>query len=188
MHVAEQPAEIAACLAETGRRPVELLAEHGVLGPRFVAVHATHLAEHEPRLLGEAGAFACLCPTTERDLGDGLPDVGALRAAGVRLCAGIDSHVMTAPLEDLRGIELGERLRTGRRVTLRVEGRTPAEELWGIGSQNGAEACGFADAGGTVAVDRGAPELALVREEHLLDAVVYSGGPGVLVEAGAGRI
>lgn len=181
MHVAEQPAEIEACLAETGRRPVELLAERGVLGERFVAVHATHLAPHEPALLGAARAFACLCPTTERDLGDGLPDMGALRAAGVRLCVGIDSHVITDPFEDMRGVELGERLRTGRRVTLRGEGgATPAEALWEIGSQRGAEACGFADPGGSISVRRDAPSLALVREERLLDAVVYSGSPSIV--------
>ncbi|HTN90477.1 MAG TPA: formimidoylglutamate deiminase [Sorangium sp.] len=185
MHVAEQPAEIEACLAETGRRPVELLVERGVLSERFVAVHATHLAPHEPALLGAARAFACLCPTTERDLGDGLPDVGALRAAGVRLCVGIDSHVITDPFEDLRGVELGERLRTGKRVTLRGEGggqggATPAEALWEIGSQRGAEACGFADAGGTIAIRRDAPALALVPEERLLDAVVYSGSPAIV--------
>lgn len=179
MHVAEQPAEIAASIAETGRRPVELLADHGVLGARFVAVHATHLSDHEPRLLGEGSAFACLCPTTERDLGDGLPDVGALIRAGVRLCAGVDSHVVTAPLEDLRGIDLGERLRTGRRVTLRPDGRTPAEELWRIGSIEGAAALGFEDTGGTITVAGDAPDLALVDDDHLLDAVVYSAGPGV---------
>ncbi|MRG97269.1 formimidoylglutamate deiminase [Polyangium spumosum] len=179
-HVAEQPAEITACLAETGKRPVELLAERGVLSPRFVAVHATHLAPHEARLLGEGRSFVCLCPTTERDLGDGLPDVTALAAAGVRLSAGIDSHVVTAPLEDLRCIDLGERLRTGKRVTLRGEGgRTPAEELWRIGSELGALACGFADAGGEIEVDLEAPELALVRPEHRLDAVVYSGNAGI---------
>lgn len=182
MHVAEQPAEIAACLAETGRRPVELCADRGLLSERFVAVHATHLAPHEPALLGQAGAFACLCPTTERDLGDGLPDVTALRAAGVRLCTGVDSHVITDPFEDLRGVELGERLRTGRRVTLRgAEERAPAEELWRMGSQLGAEACGFADPGGTIAIDQAAPQLALVREERLLDAIVFSGGPGMVV-------
>ncbi|AKT37903.1 formimidoylglutamate deiminase [Chondromyces crocatus] len=201
MHVAEQPAEITACLAETGRRPVELLAERGVLSPRFVAVHATHLAPHEPALLGQAGSFACLCPTTERDLGDGLPDVTALRAAGVRLCTGVDSHVMTDPFEDMRAVELGERLRTGRRVTLRApsaghgergenEGRaseglegevwSPAGALWHIGSQLGAEACGFADAGGTITLDRTAPQLALVREERLLDAIVFSGSPALV--------
>lgn len=181
MHVAEQPAEIEACLAETGRRPVELLAERGVLGERFVAVHATHLAPHEPALLGAARAFACLCPTTERDLGDGLPDVAALRAAGARLCVGIDSHVITDPFEDMRGVELGERLRTGRRVTLRGEGgATPAEALWEIGSQRGAEACGFADPGGSISVRRDAPALAMVREARLLDAVVYSGSPSLV--------
>lgn len=181
MHVAEQPAEVRACLEESGRRPVELLADLGVLDERFVAVHATHLGPGEAALLGAARAFVCLCPTTERDLGDGLPDVTALQDAGVRLCAGVDGHVMTHPLEDLRAIELGERLRTGKRIALRAEGRTPAEELWRIGSVEGARAVGFADAGGAVTIDRGAPELELVKEEHLLDAAVYSGGPSVVV-------
>ncbi|MDI1433507.1 formimidoylglutamate deiminase [Polyangium sorediatum] len=181
-HVAEQPAEITACLAETGKRPVELLADRGVLSPRFVAVHATHLAPHEARHLGEAGAFVCLCPTTERDLGDGLPDVTALVDAGALLCTGIDSHVMTAPLEDLRCVDLGERLRTGKRIALRTQDaaeRTPAEALWRIGSELGARACGFSDVGGEIEVDLGAPELGLVRPEHRLDAVVYSANTGI---------
>ena len=135
MHVAEQPREIEECLRETGRRPVEHLAERGVLSRRFVAVHATHLGPGEARLLGEAGAFACLCPTTERDLGDGLPDLGALVGAGVRLSVGVDSHVATQPLEDLREVELHERLRTGKRVVLPTsDGVTPAERLWQMGS------------------------------------------------------
>lgn len=174
-HVAEQPAEITACLGETGRRPVELLAEHGVLGERFVAVHATHLELHEAVLLGQARAMVCLCPTTERDLGDGLPNVAALRNAGVRLCAGVDSHVMTDPLEDLRSIDLGERLRTGKRLAVRSDERTSAEELLHMGTVVGSEACGFSDCGGFVEVDLTAPELLLVRKEHLLDAVIYSG-------------
>ena len=188
MHVAEQPAEVAACLAETGRRPVELLADRGVLGDRFVAVHATHLAAHEASLLGRARAWVCLCPTTERDLGDGLPDLSALLGAGVRLCTGIDSHVITDPFEDMRGLELGERLRTGRRVTLRAEGRTPAEALWRIGSEEGARACGFDGSAGRIALDRRAPALALVPDEHLLDAIVYAGGPRlVLGDASEGQ-
>jgi formimidoylglutamate deiminase len=174
-HVAEQPAEITACLGETGRRPVELLADHGALGPKFVAVHATHLEAHEAVLLGQTKAMVCLCPTTERDLGDGLPNVAALRSAGVRLCAGVDSHVMTDPLEDLRSIELGERLRTGKRLAVRSDERTPAEELLHMGTVIGAEACGFSGPGGFVEVDLSAPELQLVRKEHLLDAVIYSG-------------
>jgi formimidoylglutamate deiminase len=179
MHVAEQRAEIEACVAETGRRPVELVADCGLLSPRFVAVHATHLAPHEASMLGRERSFVCLCPTTERDLGDGLPDVTALVASGARLSVGVDSHVVTSPLEDIRAIETGERLRLERRVTLPVDG-TLAAFLWEVGSHESARACGFDDAGTEVRVRRDHPDLALVEDDELLDALVFSAGGDVL--------
>ncbi len=184
MHVAEQPREIEECVAETGKRPVELLAEIGVLSRTFVAVHATHLAPHEAALLGAAGAFACICATTEADLGDGLPDLGALRAAGARLCTGIDSHVITDAVADLRALETLERLRTGHRVTFDTgaSGLSPAEALWRSGSIEGANACGFGDAGGTLRIRRDHPALELVPEPLLLDAIVF-GGSSAMVES-----
>ena len=184
MHVAEQTDEIAACLAETGKRPVELLHHHGLLGPRFVAVHATHLLAHEATMLGAARAFVCLCPTTERDLGDGLPNISALDAAGVRFCVGIDSHVITAPLEELRGIELGERLRSQRRVVLAAgtsATSTPAQRLWHIGSHQGAQACGFADAGSEITINDKALSLQLVAPDQWLDAVVFGAQNDVFI-------
>jgi formiminoglutamate deiminase len=186
MHVAEQTREVDECLAETGRRPVELLADHGLLSERFVAVHATHLAPHEAALLGAARAFACVCPTTERDLGDGLPDLTALRDAGARLCTGVDSHVLVDPIEDLRSLETLERLRTRTRVTFRPPqngpgaGATPAEALWVAGSLTGAAACGFDGAGGHVMVQPDHPALALVDPGYVLDAVVFGAGSSVV--------
>ncbi len=180
MHVAEQPREIEECVAETGKRPVELLADLGALSPRFVAVHATHLRLHEAELLGKANAFACICPTTEADLGDGLPDLVALRSNGARLCTGVDSHVVTDPIAELRGLETLARLRTGRRVTFAPETGTPAEQLWREGSFEGAAACGFVDPGGTVRIAADHPTLALVPQELLLDAIVFSGTPSLL--------
>jgi formiminoglutamate deiminase len=180
MHVAEQRREVDECLAETGRRPVELLADGGVLSGRFVAVHATQLLPHEAGLLGAARSFACICATTERDLGDGLPDLGALRAAGVRLCIGGDSHVVIDPIDDLRSLETHERLRTRTRVTFRPAAGTPAEQLWREGSLEGAAACGFDGAGGEVVLRRDHPALALVDDEFLLDAVVFGCGPSVV--------
>lgn len=180
MHVAEQLRDVEQCLAQSGRRPVELLDEQGVLSNRFVAVHATHLARHEARLLGEAGAFACICATTERDLGDGLPDVSALRSAGVRLCTGVDSYVLVDPIEDIRSLETHERLRTRTRVTFRPASGTPAEQLWREGSLEGARACGFTDAGGHLIVRRDHPALALVDEKLLLDAIVFGAGAGIV--------
>jgi len=179
MHIAEQTREIEECVAETGRRPVELLADRGVLSHRFVAVHATHLTDVEARLLGEARAFACICATTERDLGDGLPDLSALRASGARLCTGIDSHVITDPFEDMRSLETHERLRSRTRVTFAAE-RSPAEQLWREGSIEGAEACGFADAGGSVILRRDHPTLELVPDDLVLDAIVFGGGPSLV--------
>jgi formiminoglutamate deiminase len=180
MHVAEQQREVDECVAETGRRPVELLADQGLLGARFVAVHATNLLPHEARLLGEARAFACVCPTTERDLGDGLPDLTALRAAGARLCIGVDSHAIVDPIDDLRSLETHERLRTRTRVTFRPATGTPAEQLWREGSLETAAACGFTDAGGHLVIARDHPSLALVADQFVLDAIVFGGSAGMV--------
>jgi formiminoglutamate deiminase len=189
MHVAEQAREIDECVAETGRRPVELLAELGLLSDRFVAVHATQLLAHEAELLGGARATACICGTTERDLGDGLPDLGALRAHGVRLCMGIDSHVVTDPFEDMRALETHERLRTRTRVTFTTPapastaGRardTPAHALWREASAEGSRALGFADPGGELVIDRDHLSLELVPDELVLDAIVFGGRPDLV--------
>jgi formimidoylglutamate deiminase len=177
MHVAEQPAEVDACLAETKRRPVELLSERGVLCEQFVAIHATHITQTEARMLGEAGSFACLCPTTERDLADGLPDLGLLAEANVRLCVGIDAHVLCDPFEEMRGAILGERLRTGKRFG---PWPIPAERLWKIASDEGAHALGFDDAGGFLEIRQNAPSLQLVDESHWLDALVFSGSASLV--------
>ncbi len=180
MHVAEQPREIEECVAETGFRPVELLAELSALSASFVAVHATHLSPSEAALLGQVRAFACICATTEADLGDGLPDLGALRAAGARLCTGIDSYVVTDPVADLRALETLQRLRTRQRVTFDPSPRTPAESLWRAGSLEGSLACGFDDAGGTLRIRRDHPSLDLVDDANLLDAVVFSGSSSMV--------
>ncbi|AKU94119.1 Formiminoglutamic iminohydrolase [Labilithrix luteola] len=180
MHVAEQTREIEECLVETGKRPIELLADLGALTKRFVAVHATHLLAHEAELLGRARAFACVCATTEADLGDGLPDLVALRAAGARLCTGVDSHVITDPLADLRALETLPRLASQKRVTFTPASGTPAETLWLAGSIEGAVSCGFEDDGGTLRIPVDHPALALVEEELMLDAIVFGGSSAMV--------
>jgi formimidoylglutamate deiminase len=182
MHVAEQEREVQECLAETRRRPVEWLSDIGALSERFVAVHATRLGPGEAEALGKARSIVCVCPTTERDLGDGLLDGSLLRAAGVRLCTGIDSHVITDPFEEMRALETHERLRLRERVTFAPSGITPAESLWESASLIGAIACGFADPGPNLRINTGHPTLELVPPEQMLDAVVFSGHPGILTK------
>ena len=118
MHVAEQPAEVEACVAEHGRTPVALLADEGVLSPRFTGVHAVHVTPEEVALLARARACVCACPTTERNLGDGVVPADALLRAGVRVALGTDSHAQIDLLEDARELEYHLRLTTLRRNVL----------------------------------------------------------------------
>jgi formiminoglutamate deiminase len=115
LHLSEQPAENEACLAATGRTPAQLADEHGVLGPATTAVHCTHVTAGDIALLGAAGTAACLCPTTERDLADGIGPAAALAAAGCPLRVGSDSHAVADLFEEVRAVEVDERLATGRR-------------------------------------------------------------------------
>ena len=115
LHLSEQPAENQACLAATGRTPAALAEASGVLGPRTTAVHATHLTEEDVARLGLTRTAVCLCPTTERDLADGVGPARALAAAGSPLCLGTDSNAVVDLFEEARAVELDERLVTGRR-------------------------------------------------------------------------
>jgi formimidoylglutamate deiminase len=141
MHVAEQPKEIEACVAEHGLRPVELLSELGLLESRFTAVHAVHVTEAEARMLGEVDAFVCACPSTERDLGDGIVPADRLLGAGARLCLGSDSQAAVDLLDEARQLEGHLRLSRVRRAVLDPGGGAVdvlAARLFEMATVNGA--------------------------------------------------
>lgn len=141
VHLSEQVAENEQCLAATGRTPTQLLAEAGALGPLTTAVHATHLSDDDVRLLGESGTRVCFCPTTERDLADGIGPSRRLHEAGAVLTLGSDSHAVIDLFEEMRAVEMHERLATQRR------GHWTAEELLAAATRDGHASLGFTDAG-----------------------------------------
>ena len=157
VHLSEQPAENDACVAAYGATPAQLLADHGVLGPLTSAVHATHLTDHDIALLGGTHTHACFCPTTERDLGDGIGPGRALRDAGSPLTLGSDSHAVVDPFEEMRAVELDERLATRQR------GHWTAGELLEAATTTGHRSLGFDDAG-EIAVGRRADLVTLDTE------------------------
>ena len=114
-HLSEQPAENEACIAAHGRRPTAVLADAGALSERFTAVHFTHVSGQDIGLLGERRCHCCLCPTTERDLADGVGRARAIADAGARLDLGSDSHAVIDQFEEMRAVELDQRLVTGER-------------------------------------------------------------------------
>ena len=140
-HVSEQPAENLATQMFYGATPTELLAEAGLVNERFSAVHATHLSDGDIALLGDARATACFCPTTERDLADGIGPARALQAAGARLSLGSDQHAVIDPFEELRGLEMHERLVSNER------GRFTPDELLEAATVEGYRSLGWSGAG-----------------------------------------
>jgi formimidoylglutamate deiminase len=140
MHVAEQPAEVSACIEEYGRSPVALLETEGLLGKRFTAVHAIHVTPKAIASLARAGAFVCACPTTERNLGDGVVPVDAYFDAGVRISLGSDSQIQIDLLEDARELEYHLRLQKMQRNVLAPE---LARKLFDCATINGAVSIGL---------------------------------------------
>ncbi|GHD95889.1 formimidoylglutamate deiminase [Streptomyces naganishii] len=141
VHLSEQTAENDACLQAHGCTPTRLLADHGVLGPRTTGVHNTHLTGDDIALLGGSGTGTCMCPTTERDLADGIGPAVALQRAGSPLSLGSDSHAVVDVLEEARAMELDERLRT------RSRGHWTAAALLRAATADGHAALGWSDAG-----------------------------------------
>ncbi|WP_390899283.1 formimidoylglutamate deiminase [Streptomyces mirabilis] len=141
VHLSEQTAENDACQAAHGCTPTRLLADHGVLGPRTTGVHNTHLTDEDIVLLGDSRTGTCMCPTTERDLADGIGPAVALQRAGSPLSLGSDSHAVIDLLEEARAMELNERLRT------RTRGHWTAAALLRAASADGHAALGWQDAG-----------------------------------------
>lgn len=131
VHLSEQPRENADCLAAYGVTPTRLLHDEGLLGPTTTVVHATHLTDEDIALLGDSRTNVCITPTTERDLADGIGPAKRLYDAGCRLTVGSDSQAVIDPFEELRGLEMGERLAT------RERGHWSAAELLDIGTAGG---------------------------------------------------
>jgi formiminoglutamate deiminase len=141
VHLSEQPAENAATQAFYRRTPTELLDDHGLLGRRTTVVHATHLTDTDIKTLGGTQTSACFCPTTERDLADGIGPARRLADTGSSLTVGSDQQAVIDPFEELRGVELHERLATGER------GRFTPAELIKIASEAGYRSLGWSDGG-----------------------------------------
>jgi formiminoglutamate deiminase len=179
-HVSEQPAENEDCVAAYGKAPTALLAEAGALSEQFTAVHATHLAPADVELLATGGCGVCLCPTTERDLADGVGPARLLANAGIRLSLGTDSHALIDPFEEARAVELDQRLETG------VRGGHSAAELLRAATTNGSAAIGWPEAGriepqalaDLVTIGLDGVRLAGTIPDHALESVVFAAGAG----------
>jgi formimidoylglutamate deiminase len=180
VHACEQRREIEECLAEHGRRPIELLADAGCLGPRTTIVHGTHASDAELDLLAQAGASVCLCPTTEANLGDGYLPALRLFERGIRVCIGTDSNTVIDPVVEVREVEAVARRTAERRNVLVPDGDDgPTDYLLTVGSRFGAEALGLPPPA-DVELDLSHPSLAGVAERDAAAALIFGGSAAAL--------
>ncbi len=187
MHVEEQCQEIADCVAAYGKTPMALLNERLEIDERFTAIHGTHTDPQEMRRFAQAGGIVCLCPLSEANLGDGIPDVPGIQAAGGPICIGTDSNARICMAEEMRWLEYVQRLaREKRGVCVDVAGNVAATLLQ-MATINGAGSLGvktgrieqghWAD---LMAIDLTNPSLHGWTPENLLDALVLGTGENVV--------
>jgi formiminoglutamate deiminase len=181
IHVAEQVAEVDACLAWSGARPVQYLLDHASVDTRWCLVHATHMTPEETRRAAASGATVGLCPITEANLGDGVFGAPEFLAAGGRFGIGTDSNVQIALTDELRILEYGQRLARRARIVIAAPEGSTGRALFDGAHGGGAAALGRARSGLLVGADA---DIVTLREEVsdpvgddvALDRWIFSGG------------
>ncbi|BCF88969.1 MULTISPECIES: formimidoylglutamate deiminase [Paraburkholderia] len=143
IHIAEQTAEVDACVETEGARPVQWLLDRFDVDARWCLVHATHVDATETAALAKSGAIAGLCLTTEANLGDGIfPAHDYLEQKG-RIGVGSDSHIGVDWRSELRLLEYGQRLsRRQRNVLASADMPRVADRLYAASLEGGALATG----------------------------------------------
>jgi formimidoylglutamate deiminase len=188
IHVAEQIKEVQACQVHTGRRPIELLLEAGVLDGHWCLVHATHATGAELRGIAASGAAVCVSISTEANLGDGCFDSPRFLKCGGAICVGSDSQATVCPAEELRWLEYQQRLRKRRRAVLADELESHAgTRLWRHAADVGARAIG--QPAGTIGAGRRAdwlvldsahPRMAGAPLDQALDHLLFAGATAAI--------
>lgn len=191
IHIAEQVKEVADCEAWSGKRPVRYLLDSIDVDGRWCLIHATHLSEDEIKDAAATGAIAGLCPTTEANLGDGFFELNPWLDAGGALGVGSDSHISVSPVEELRWLEYGQRLRSlGRNVVASAE-VSSGRRLVDLAAAGGARATGRTGTAGEIALTPGAPADVVVLDDDnpllvgqsvdtVLDSWIFSGNAALV--------
>ncbi len=183
IHIAEQTGEVDDCLAFNRQRPISWLLDHAAVDHRWCLVHATHMDDAEIHRLARSGAVVALCPTTEANLGDGLFPLQAYLNAGGRIAIGSDSNISISPIEELRWLDYGQRLRRQLRNPVATEAEPHSgERLFALAFDGGRQAAGLQrDAEESFfELDGAHPLLSGSGPEEVLDRWIYAGNAALL--------
>ncbi len=196
IHAAEQLAEVREVKEVLGTTPVRWLLENMPIDHRWCLIHATHLDHAETVDLATSNAVAGLCPITEANLGDGIFNAETYMKNGGNFGIGADSNVNIALSEELRMLEVSQRLRDQRRVVLSNEQtKSNGRYLYQSACQGGAQAIGRKSGSievGTladlVALNANHYSIAELSEDTILDTWIFACSDDIISDVwSAGR-
>jgi formimidoylglutamate deiminase len=184
IHIAEQEREVAECVRQLGRRPIDWLLEHAPVNERWCLVHATHASPDELNAMAASGAVVGLCPTTEANLGDGVFALPEFLERGGRFGIGSDSHISISATEELRWLEYQSRLARRERNVLATANESSGARLWTHACAAGAQAAGIragqiaeGHRADLIVLDADGATLIGRTDDALLDTFIFSGQP-----------
>jgi len=187
LHIAEQQAEVDACIVWSGARPVRWLFDHADVDERWCLIHATHADAEETMSLARSGAVAGLCPVTEANLGDGVFPARAFLDGGGKFGVGTDSNVEIGLANELRMLEYAQRLSVRARNVLAPGGGSTGRALFDAAAAGGAQALGRVSgrlAAGALAdivsFSAASPLIAGRDDDAILDTWIFGGARGLV--------
>ncbi len=188
IHIAEQEKEVEKCLSTYKKRPVQWLLDNIDLNQRYNLVHATHMDQKETSALARSGASVVICPTTEGNLGDGFFNFLQFHKQNGSFSIGTDGHFNLNPLEELRLLDYGQRLKYQKRnlACLKINDES-GDVLYRKSLLGGILAMGeeksmplsigtFLDG---VVLDPKHPVLYGLANKKILSSLIFSGDPSV---------
>lgn len=199
LHVSETAWEVGEIQTRFGRRPVEHLAEIGVLGRNVVAVHCVWVDDREIALFAQHGVGVAHCVESNLKLASGFAPVVKMLNAGVNVAFGTDGAASNNDLNLLSEISTAAKLHKtvtddptvlDAKTALLMATRKGAEAL-GLGAQVGSlEAGKRAD---VISFDLRKPHLSPIYD--VCSHIVYAARPSdvdlvmvngrILVQGGA---
>lgn len=163
MHVHETASEVDEAVQSSGIRPLQRLADLGLLSPRLLCVHATQLNPDEIDLIRTAGAHVIHCPESNLKLASGFCPVSELLSQNVNVALGTDGCASNNDLDMLSEMKTAALLAKG------VSGDAtalPAHQALQMATLNGAKAMGLDQLIGSIEVGKFA-DLTAVRLDTL---------------------
>ena len=147
IHLSESDNEVANCLKQYGKTPVELLGDIGFLDNKTILAHCVKMQGDDISIIADAGSSVVTNPASNAKLGNGFAPLGELGKSGINLCLGTDGTSSNNTLNMIREMNLVSLMHKGLAGDSTA---LPADQVVRMATENPAAAVGMRDQIGTI--------------------------------------